>query len=168
MTARRQRDDPARKTPRHAGQELRIFGEWRLGRKRFPEQPRLDSGLAQVTDQARGLMDRSGVFAHVVDDGSYVEPTHLLEGHIVRLFADFRDRRSPVAVLEMQLFLVEHRGADVGVRVQKRYEQRVPIDVGDYSDSRLGEGIMAGWNVALRRILTDFASEIRRVGVETN
>ena len=117
-----------------------------------------------ISDQARQVMSTEGVAGTVVAGGSYVEPTHLLEGHVINISADFRDRAAPHAVLEMQLFLIEVQRGIGTVRLQKNYQQRVPIDVGDYADKTLGEGIVAGWNTALRRILTDFARAIRDGG----
>ncbi|MGE0432375.1 MAG: hypothetical protein AB7K09_15940 [Planctomycetota bacterium] len=118
----------------------------------------------QIADQAQQLMSSANIVEQVVTSGSYVEPTHLLEGHVVTLHGDFRDRKAPLAVLELQLFLVEIQKGSAVVRLRKNYQQRVPIDVGDYSDKVLGEALLAGWNLALRRILTDFAREVREAG----
>lgn len=60
-----------------------------------------------IADQTRHWMSESGLFAQVLLPASSVPPTHVLEGHISKMFLDMRDSEKPRAELEVTFFLVE-------------------------------------------------------------
>ena len=50
-----------------------------------------------ITEKTRSWLAESGLFKWVLEPGSYTDATHMLEGNIIALYADFRDKSSPKA-----------------------------------------------------------------------
>ena len=67
----------------------------------------LVSPSAMVTERTRTWLSKAGLCKRVLDPGSQVDPTHLIEGNITELYGDFRDKSSPIAVMEIRLFMLE-------------------------------------------------------------
>jgi cholesterol transport system auxiliary component len=112
------------------------------------------SNLSQQVEQWLG---RSGIFGHVVDSTSQVPDTHLLEGMVNALFADFRDRANPKAVLEMQFFLLRNKNEAYSVIFSKSYRQEVPFPAG-FTDA---SGLTAAYDQALTAILRELEGDLR-------
>jgi ABC-type uncharacterized transport system auxiliary subunit len=66
----------------------------------------LISPSAMVTEKTRNWLSGSGLFKKVLDVGSQIDPTHILEGNIMALYGDFRDSASPEAIIEIRIFLL--------------------------------------------------------------
>jgi ABC-type uncharacterized transport system auxiliary subunit len=107
----------------------------------------------QVTEQSQRWMSSSGLFSAVVGTGSSLPETHVLEGNVVALYAD--RRQSPAAVLELQFMLLKVASDPSAVLFQKSYRESVALT----SDGP--EAVIAGWNVALARILASLEKDLR-------
>ena len=99
-------------------------------------------------------LNLSGLFEHVIDRTSPTKPTHFLEGTLVSIYGDYRDRRAPMAVLGMQ-FLLQSTSGQSGAMLQKQYQMKAPV-TGEYP-----EGLVNAWNGALEQILTELEADLR-------
>ncbi len=109
---------------------------------------------AMLTAEIRQWMAAAGLFAHVVDPSSRAEITHTLEGRVVAMYGDYVVADAPHAVLEMQLVLVRETRGRNPVVFDRTYKARTPIS-GNEADH-----LIAAMNDALRKILTDFETEL--------
>ncbi|MCX7048921.1 MAG: hypothetical protein NTX50_25975 [Candidatus Sumerlaeota bacterium] len=109
-----------------------------------------------LTEQTRQWLDQSKLFSCVLFAPGAVEDTHILEGAVVAIYGDYRDKRSPKAVLEMQfLFLRDAPQAPV-IFWQKNYRQEVPLARSS------PEALVDGWREALRAILSSLENDMRQ------
>jgi len=77
----------------------------------------LISPRSMITEKTRNWLSASGLCRRVLDPGSQIDPTHMIEGNITALYGDFRDKASPKAVMEMRMFLLETRAGDEPVSI---------------------------------------------------
>ena len=57
----------------------------------------LVSPTAMITEKVRNWLAGSGVARRVLDPGSNVDPTHIIEGNIIAFYGDFRAKSAPIA-----------------------------------------------------------------------
>ncbi len=107
-----------------------------------------------ITEKARTWLSQSGLFERVLDKGSYTEPTHTLEGNITALYGDFRESSSPLAVMEMRVFLIEHKARKESVILGKTYGASVNLKSQD------AEGLIEAFNGCLGQILTELEKNL--------
>ena len=89
----------------------------------------LAAPAAMITDKTRDWLSRSRLFRRVLDPGSRIDPTHVIEGNVTALYGDFRDRSSPRAVIEMRVFLLKAEAGKEPLAVfGKTYRSSVPIE----------------------------------------
>ena len=113
---------------------------------------------AMFTEILRRWATGSGLFRHVVDFSSYVEASHILEGKVVCLYADYSSKSDSSAVLGMEVVLVE-TGTDSprNVIFSKLYRFEIPLK---------GTGpraLVEGWNTALEQLLTALGDDLKEV-----
>ena len=77
----------------------------------------LISPSAMVTEKTRTWLSQSGLFARVLDKGSYVGSTHTLEGNITALYGDLRSKSSPREVMELRVFLIAEKAPNPRIPV---------------------------------------------------
>lgn len=99
-------------------------------------------------DWIRGL----GAFSSVITGGSQIPPTHAIEGEILELYGDYRDRNRPEARLALQVRMLHPvTGGRAPILWQRNESRTVSIP-------RLGaEELVAGWNQALAEICQSLA-----------
>ena len=113
----------------------------------------LVSPSAMITEKARTWLYESGFFKRVLDSGSQIDSTHLIEGNITELYGDFRDKSSPTAVMEMRIFLLKvNPGKDLSFVFGKTYKSTAGVD------SKSPEGLVK----ALGRCLEDIMMALER------
>jgi hypothetical protein len=114
----------------------------------------------QLTEQAQRWLGSAGLFSAVVGTGSSIPETHVLEGNVVSLYMDDREKWG-VAVLELQFMLVRVGSDPSAVVFQKSYktDERPP------SGSR--ESVVKAWNVCLGKILTELEADLAKVDRST-
>ncbi len=64
-----------------------------------------------ITEATRNWFTDAGMFTMVLEPGSSMSPSCVLEGNIVECYADIRDKTAPAAVLKIQLFLMKRSDA---------------------------------------------------------
>jgi len=120
----------------------------------------LISPSSLVTEEVRQWLAASGLFQRVVASASHLEATEILEGNVVALYGDYRETASPVAVLEVQFFLIKDVSARSEVVFQKEYRETVSLN------ERSAKALVNGWNTALGQILTALEQDLRAVDVK--
>jgi cholesterol transport system auxiliary component len=115
----------------------------------------LVSPAVMITEKVRNWLSASGLFQRVLEPGSYVEPTHIIEGNIVTLYGDYRDKSSPTAVMEIRVFLLKTKAVEVPAIVfGKTYISTARLE------SKGPEGLIAGFDECLENILTSMESDL--------
>ncbi len=67
----------------------------------------------------------SGLYEHVVETASLVRGDLVLEGNVVALYGDFTE--GGFAVAEVQFFLLDEGGAEIGVVLSQDYVKRIKL-----------------------------------------
>jgi ABC-type uncharacterized transport system auxiliary subunit len=109
----------------------------------------------QLTEQAQRWLAGSGLFAAVVGTGSSLPETHVLEGNVIALYADGREK-SHVATLELQFMLLRVSSDPTAVLLQKTYQAQEPRRDG-------AAQAVEGWNAGLRKILAELEADLAKV-----
>lgn len=110
-----------------------------------------------LAGQFRRWLGQAGIFSLVTDLGGLTDPDLILEGYVVKLHRDLRDERRD-AVLALQLLLLRpNRAGAMEVVVQRDYHQELALPDGSISS------LVAGWNLALAKMLTDVETALRSV-----
>ena len=140
-------------SPDFAGREL----VYRVGENVFETDyyNLYHSAPADLLSQALSRwLDNSGLFEHVAEPSSDVRPFYLLEGNVVTLHGDFSDPDSPMAVLEMQFFLLKDEDFDYRIRMDADYRREIPMA------ERSAEGMISALNQGLAEILTRLEADL--------
>jgi cholesterol transport system auxiliary component len=109
---------------------------------------------AMVTEKTRNWLSQSGLFARVLDAGSYAKPTHTLEGNITALYGDVRDRSSPAAVMEIRVFLIVNKAPRESIILGKTYRASSGLK------TKSAEGLVEAFDNCLETILTDLQHDL--------
>ena len=107
-----------------------------------------------VTDQTIRWLGRSPAFGHVVSAASRTLPDFILEAAITSIYGDYRDENRPVAVLEIQFFILDAVQPGSPIVFQKNYLQREALT--DTTPATL----VRAWNGALGVILGRLEREL--------
>ncbi len=83
-----------------------------------------------ITTELRSWLGASGLFAHIIEPGSMVVPNLTLEGVLNSLYGDY-STDAPVAVVEMQFFVVDESTQDNSIVFSNTYIQRIPMSQAD-------------------------------------
>lgn len=115
----------------------------------------LSSPSVMITNKTRNWLSRARLFKRVLDPGSQIDPTHIVEGNITALYGDYRNQSSPKAVIEMRLFLLKAETGDEPQPVfGKTYTSSVDIQFED------PEGLVESLAHCLRGILSTLESDL--------
>jgi len=112
-----------------------------------------DDMLAEII---RKWFDLSGLFTRVTCSSGHFKEKYILEAAVTALHGDYSDRKKPIAVLDIQFFLVEDNSLSYNLILQKSYTKKVNID------KHRTLSLVKGWNIALTQILSDFQAEISK------
>ena len=112
------------------------------------------------TQEVRDWVLAAGLFGQVIHRGSMVAPTHALEGRVNALYGDYSVQPS-IAVLEIELFLVDDPLNRSAVLFHERYREAIPLD--DWKP----ESLIRGWNTALERALASLEQDLGAVELRT-
>ena len=119
--------------------------------------------LATVPPSVR-VCDRRGRTAMRLEGtrayfGAGSDTPYVLDGAVNALYGDFREGRTPAAILEMQFFLLDDSGART--RIVARHSYRREVQCGSQS----GPELVKAWNSALVGVLAEFEQAVRSAGV---
>jgi len=112
---------------------------------------------SMLTDEVRRWLEMSGAFEHVLDYSSHLDATHVLEASVAALHGDAVDPAAPKAVIEIQFYVIDDRGAPPSVSFRKNYRREIAI-----KESK-ADTLVRGWADGLTQILAEFEGDLRKV-----
>jgi cholesterol transport system auxiliary component len=115
---------------------------------------------AMLGDQMAAWLERSGPFRSVAHPNSTGPTDYVLEAIVTELYGDFQPRRTPAAVVTMQLTLIDQTGIRPRAVFEREIERRVDLPQAS------PEALVGGFSEALAQILTELASELQAVRTE--
>lgn len=116
-----------------------------------------------LAESIRGLMRASGVFGRVLESGSAIMPTLVVEVSINELYGDFRQALRPVGTMGIHFMCYEVQAGEPRHIVFDKYcLQETPL-------ARKTPGaLMAAWDMDLRKIMNQINSEYSRLTSNIN
>lgn len=102
---------------------------------------------------AEGL-DDVGLFRTVLQPGSASPARYVLEVSVTELYGDFREGRSPAAVMSVQFTLVDTAGLRPSLMYERSISRRIPLP------RAAPEDLVRGYGTALAGILSQLVSEL--------
>jgi cholesterol transport system auxiliary component len=115
------------------------------------------SPVSIITEQSRRWLNESGVFAGVVDTSSGVKAGYVLEGNVVGLYGDYRDKTSPEAVLEIEFTLIAAKALDNPIVFHQAYAATQAVVPANAA------ALVKGFNACLAEILGSLEADLRKV-----
>jgi cholesterol transport system auxiliary component len=107
-----------------------------------------------ISGQTRNWMSQSGLFTTVLEPGSMIQPTHVLEGNILALYGDFREPASPRVVMEIRIFLIDNESSETAILFSRDYRASRP------AEAQTPEALIAAFNQCLEQILNSLEEDI--------
>lgn len=115
----------------------------------------LISPRSMISEKTRNWLAASRLWERVLDPGSQVDATHLVEGNITALYGDFREKGSPKAVMEMRIFVLETRAWEEPVSVfGASYKSSIDVE------SEGPEGLVGAFDRCLEEVLTALENDL--------
>ena len=115
----------------------------------------LVSPTAMITEKTSNWLAGSGVARRVLDPGSNVDPTHIIEGNVIALYGDFRNKSAPKAVMEIRIFLLDTKAeTESGIVFGNTYTSSVGLE------SKTPEGLVSAFDRCLVEILTNLEEDL--------
>lgn len=125
-----------------------------------------------ITYGLRNWLDRSRLFSYVVDPASLLQASWTLEGAVNLLYGDFT-KSPPVAVVKMQVFLLDNSSSNNNILFSRDYEEQVPLYDGSGGTGKgpprvrttrgceEAKALVTGYNRALEGIFSQLEAELR-------
>jgi cholesterol transport system auxiliary component len=110
-----------------------------------------------LSSQTRHWLAQSGICKAVLEPGSLVEPTHILEGNVLALYGDCRGRSLPQAVMEIRVFLVANKDSQPQIVFAHDYR------ASQQAEARTAEALVGAFNGCLEQILTQLEKDLSEV-----
>lgn len=111
---------------------------------------------SQLTEQTQRWLGATGLFSAVVGTGSSVPETHVLEGNLISLHFDDREKHI-ASVLELQVIVVRVSSDPSAVVFQKSYRAE------ERPENGRSESVVKAWNAGLARILAELEADLAKV-----
>jgi ABC-type uncharacterized transport system auxiliary subunit len=112
---------------------------------------------ALLTSQTRHWLSRSALFKTVLEPGSLVGPTHILESTVLALYGDFRDRNQPQAVMQVRVFLVASKGSQPEIVFTRDYQ------AAQEAQAPTAGALVAAFDRCLEQILSALEADLEKV-----
>ena len=113
------------------------------------------SPVSMFTEEVRKRLAMSGLFKHVVEPSSLLDPTYILEGAVTALYGDYRVSTAPKAIMEIQFLLLQEMDVSPEIILLRQYHKEEPLN-GNTPDA-----LVKSWNTALNQILTEFENDLK-------
>jgi ABC-type uncharacterized transport system auxiliary subunit len=124
---------------------------------RDPYAEFLDPPEEEMMAPVRGWLRRAGGFSDVVDAGSALKPSTVVEIRLTDLYGDFRLSEHPCAVVTMSLVFFEAtNGVPTKPILQQEYSRSITVTAPNAA------ALMKGWNEAFGGIFAEVASDLHR------
>jgi cholesterol transport system auxiliary component len=106
--------------------------------------------------QTRNWLSRSGLFRTVLEPGSLIEPTHILEGNVLALYGDFRDGRAPQTVMQIRLFLIAIQSSPPQIVLTRDYQ------AAQEAQAPTADALVAAFDRCLEQILSALEEDLAK------
>jgi cholesterol transport system auxiliary component len=107
-----------------------------------------------LAESIRASMRAGGVFGRVVEPGSGLAPTLVVEASVDELYGDFRNASKPVATMELHFICYEVKDGIPGrIVLDKVCARETPLA------GRTPAALMAAWDAELHEIMKEINSE---------
>lgn len=108
------------------------------------------------TEEAREWLAGSGLYQTVMEPGSTLHATHVLEGHIFDYYIDDRPGQKPSAVLKVETVLIKQHDATGQVVTKGFYEATEPLK------EQTGEEAVAALARCTERVLGQLETDLAK------
>jgi ABC-type uncharacterized transport system auxiliary subunit len=110
-----------------------------------------------ISSQTRNWLAQSGLFKTVLEPGSLLEATHVLEGSVLALYGDLRGQNLPQAVLQIRFFLVANQGSKFQIVFTRDYR------ASQRAEEKTADALVAAWDRCLAQILSELEKDLGTV-----
>jgi len=110
-----------------------------------------------ISEEIRKGLINTQLFKYVISASNSQAPSYVLEGAVNGIYGDFRNLKTPAAVIDLEFFLTSDLPAKPGILMQKRYVRSVAVS------SRSPEALVKSWDRALEEILTALTADLSSV-----
>ena len=114
----------------------------------IPPARQIDGVLIQYLTQ-------SGLFNYVEQNNNVLKPTYLLRSKVLALYADYRNREHPKAMIAINFSFFKKKGKSTNMIFSKTFHSAIPIK------QKNSESLVSSWNIALEKILQNLSEELR-------
>jgi uncharacterized lipoprotein YmbA len=115
----------------------------------------LVSPRSMITEKTRNWLAASGLSQRILNPGSQINPTHMIEGNITALYGDFREETSPKAILEIRIFLLETKAGEEPVSVfGETYKSSIALETNE------AESLVNALDKCLKEVLTSLEKDL--------
>ena len=125
----------------------------------------ISSAEGLIAERTRQWLAAAGVVSAVVQPGSLVEPTYVLDGNVTALYADFRKDEPIRGVLGIEFFLLHIRPDGPQVTFHKAYHAETKVETQDDGKNihTSADKLIGAYNECLRQILADLEEDLSSV-----
>lgn len=109
---------------------------------------------ALISSQTRAWLAQSGKFKAVLEPGSLIEATHVLEGNVLALYGDFRGQGLPQAVMQIRVFAVANKASLPRIAFARDYR------ASREAAGQTAEALVAAFNQCLEQILAELETDL--------
>jgi uncharacterized lipoprotein YmbA len=109
---------------------------------------------AMLGNRMAEWLDRAGPFKTVAQPGSARPARYVLEATVAELYGDFREGKSPAAVLTVQFALIDQGGARPRLMRERTFTSRVDLP------QATPDALVRGYGKALAEILSQLVPEL--------
>jgi ABC-type uncharacterized transport system auxiliary subunit len=115
---------------------------------------------AMITAAVIGWLKSARLFAAVIEPGVPADAPYTLDGSVSALYGDLQDPRKPVAVMEIQFYVVRATNPAKEVVLDRTLQERVEVK------GSTAQALAQGYNEALARILAQLERELAALELE--
>ena len=112
---------------------------------------------ALISSQSRNWLAQSRVFKTVLEPGSVIEATHVLEGNVLALYGDFRGPGLPQAVMQVRVFLVANTGSEPEIIFTRDYR------ASHRAETQTADALVAAMDHCLAQVLSELEKDLGEV-----
>jgi ABC-type uncharacterized transport system auxiliary subunit len=100
-----------------------------------------------INQLALQYLSTTGLFHYVTDSSSIIKPNYLLDSKVLALYADYRNKNNPKAVIAIKFILFSDHNHQTKIILNKTFREAIPLQ------TKNSESLIKAWNVGLTRIL---------------
>ena len=110
-----------------------------------------------ITSQTRNWLAQSGLFKTVLEPGSLLQATHVLEGNVLALYGDLRGPSLPQAVLQIRFFLIATKDSKFQIVFTRDYQ------ASHQAQEKTADALVAALDQCLVQILSNLEKDLGTV-----